>query len=142
MSPGEAPEVASCAACDAPLASATAKFCAECGTPVAPQEPPREKRKTVTLLFADVTGSTALGEQLDPETYRSVMGRYFSVSQEAVERHGGTVEKFVGDAVLAVFGVPEVREDDALRGVRAAAEVAAAVAALSEELVDGLGVAL
>ena len=72
-----------------------------------------ELRKTVTLLFTDVTGSTALGEQLDPEAYRGVMGRYFAVARAAVERHGGTVEKFVGDAVLAVFGVPEVREDDA-----------------------------
>lgn len=104
--------------------------------------PEREKRKTVTLLFTDVTGSTALGEQLDPEAYRAVMGRYFAVSREAVERHGGTVEKFVGDAVLAVFGVPEVREDDALRAVRAAAEVAAGVERLSQDLVRELGVEL
>jgi class 3 adenylate cyclase len=138
MSTGEA----SCAACGARLPSATAKFCPECGTPIDAPERPREKRKTVTLLFADVTGSTALGEQLDPEAYRSVMGRYFAVSREAVERHGGTVEKFVGDAVLAVFGVPEVREDDALRAVRAAAEVTTAIAALSEELTRGFGVSL
>jgi class 3 adenylate cyclase len=96
----------------------------------------------VTLLFTDVTGSTALGEQLDPEAYRSVMGRYFAVSRAAVERHGGLVEKFVGDAVLAVFGVPEVREDDALRAVRAAAEVAAGIDALSRELARELGVTL
>jgi class 3 adenylate cyclase len=96
----------------------------------------------VTLLFTDVTGSTALGEQLDPEAYRSVMGRYFAASRAAVERHGGLVEKFVGDAVLAVFGVPEVREDDALRAVRAAAEVAAGVDALSRELSRDLGVTL
>jgi class 3 adenylate cyclase len=96
----------------------------------------------VTLLFTDVTGSTALGEQLDPEAYRSVMGRYFAVSRAAVERHGGRVEKFVGDAVLAVFGVPEVHEDDALRAVRAAAEVAAGVDALSDELSRDLGVTL
>ena len=104
--------------------------------------PSREKRKTVTLLFTDVTGSTALGEQLDPEAYRSVMGRYFAASRTAVERHGGLVEKFVGDAVLAVFGVPEVREDDALRAVRAAIEVAAGVDALSRELSRDLGVTL
>lgn len=96
----------------------------------------------MTLLFTDVTGSTALGEQLDPEAYRSVMGRYFAVSRAAVERHGGTVEKFVGDAVLAVFGVPEVREDDAVRAVRAAAEVAAGVETLSQDLVRELGVNL
>ena len=75
---------------------------------------------TVTLLFTDVTGSTALGEQLDPEAYRGVMGRYFEVAREAVERHGGTVEKFVGDAVMAVFGSPVAYPDHPRRAVRAA----------------------
>ncbi len=113
----------------------------DCGTPVeAPST--REVRKTVTLLFTDVTGSTAMGEQLDPEAYRGVMGRYFEVARQAVERHGGTVEKFVGDAVLAVFGVPEVREDDALRAVRAAYELNVAIQALSEELDSSLGIRL
>jgi class 3 adenylate cyclase len=121
--------------------AAAAKFCPECGTQRA-VAPSREVRKTVTLLFTDVTGSTALGEQLDPESYRSVMGRYFAVSRAAVERHGGTVEKFVGDAVLAVFGVPDVREDDAVRAVRAAQELNQAVAELSEELTSTLGVRL
>ncbi|MBB6628713.1 AAA family ATPase [Nocardioides sp. KIGAM211] len=130
----------SCARCGTPL-TAGARFCASCGTPVAaPVE--RETRRTVTLLFTDVTGSTALGEQLDPEAYRGVMGRYFDAARTAVERHGGTVEKFVGDAVLAVFGVPEVHEDDALRAVRAAAELNAAVAALSERLAEEIGVRL
>ena len=118
-------EQVACPNCGAVLPG-QAKFCPECGTSVA--APEREVRKTVTLLFTDVTGSTALGEQLDPESYRSVMGRYFAVSRAAVERHGGTVEKFVGDAVLAVFGVPDVREDDALRAVRAAHELGHAVA--------------
>lgn len=132
----------SCRSCGTALPSPEARFCSGCGAPVEQAPQAREKRKTVTLLFTDVTGSTALGEQLDPEAYRSVMGRYFDVSRVAVERHGGLVEKFVGDAVLAVFGVPEVREDDALRAVRAAAEVAAGVAELSEELAHELGVAL
>ncbi len=96
----------------------------------------------VTLLFTDVTGSTAMGEKLDPEAYRGVMGRYFAAARAAVERHGGTVEKFVGDAVLAVFGVPEVHEDDALRAVRAAYELNDAVARLSDRLVGELDVRL
>jgi class 3 adenylate cyclase len=132
----------SCESCGTELPSPASRFCPDCGAPVVQATSSREKRKTVTLLFTDVTGSTALGEQLDPEAYRSVMGRYFAVSRAAVERHGGTVEKFVGDAVLAVFGVPEVREDDALRAVRAAADVAAAVTVLSDELVRDLDVAL
>jgi class 3 adenylate cyclase len=122
-----------CAACGVELPGAS-KFCPECGTPVS--HAGRETRRTVTLLFTDVTGSTAMGEQLDPEAYRSVMGRYFAAARTVVERHGGTVEKFVGDAVLAVFGVPEVHEDDALRAVRAAYELNDAVAEL------GLGLTL
>ncbi|MCW2767663.1 MAG: adenylate/guanylate cyclase [Nocardioides sp.] len=137
--PGGRSDVA-CENCGVTL-GATTKFCPECGTPIV-AAPPRETRKTVTLLFCDVTGSTAMGEQLDPEAYRGVMGRYFTVASEAVERHGGTVEKFVGDAVLAVFGVPEVREDDALRAVRAAHELNVGVAALSAELARSLGVEL
>ena len=133
------PEI-TCVQCSSPL-PANAKFCLECGTPVA-AAPEREVRKTVTLLFTDVTGSTAMGETLDPEAYRGVMGRYFDVARTAVERHGGTVEKFVGDAVLAVFGVPDVREDDALRAVRAAAELNAAVTELSTELATTHGVTL
>src|SRR4051794_11284356 len=94
-----------CSACGADLPT-TAKFCLECATPVS-GVPDRVSRRTVPLLFTDVTGSTAMGEQLDPETFRGVMGRYFEAARAAVERHGGTVEKFVGDAVLAVFGVPD-----------------------------------
>ncbi|MDX6358262.1 MAG: hypothetical protein QOH37_1316 [Nocardioidaceae bacterium] len=96
----------------------------------------------MTLLFTDVSGSTAMGEQLDPEAYRGVMGRYFDVARAAIERHGGTVEKFVGDAVLAVFGVPDVHEDDALRAVRAAHELNAEVLELADALRSELGVQL
>jgi class 3 adenylate cyclase/tetratricopeptide (TPR) repeat protein len=77
----------------------------------------------VTVLFCDVSGSTAFAESRDPEAVRAVMSRYFEVARAAIERHGGTVEKFIGDAVMAVFGVPTIREDDALRAVRAAQEL-------------------
>lgn len=93
-----------------------------------------EVRKTVTVVFTDVTGWTALGEDLDPESLRRVMSRYFDEMRRAVERHGGRVEKFIGDAVMAVFGIPSVREDDALRAVRAAAEMREQLEILNEEL--------
>ena len=118
-----------------------AKFCLERGTQV-PTAIDRESRRTVMLLFTDMSASTALGEQLDPEVYRGVMGRYFAIAPDAIEKHGGLVEKFVGDAVLAVFGVPGVHEDDALRAVRAADELTDAVAVLSEELQPERGVRL
>jgi class 3 adenylate cyclase/tetratricopeptide (TPR) repeat protein len=81
----------------------------------------------VTVVFCDVTGSTALGERLDPEPLRALLARYFERMKGAVERHGGSVEKFIGDAVMAVFGVPVVHEDDALRAVRAAVDMRAAL---------------
>src|SRR6478752_4429479 len=111
-----------CAACGHELPEG-AKFCLECGAPVAPAAAPREQRKTVTILFCDVAGSTELGESTDPEALRALLARYFVRMKEMVERHGGTVEKFVGDAVMAVFGVPVVHEDDALRACRAAVEM-------------------
>ena len=80
-------------------------------------------RKTVSVLFCDLADSTALGERLDPEPLREVMGSWYEAMRDAVERHGGTVEKFVGDAVMAVFGLPRAHEDDALRAVRAALEM-------------------
>src|SRR3954447_10513655 len=87
------------------------RFCGACGAELALVPTPRsESRKTVTLLFCDVVGSTALGERLDPETLRGVMTRYFDEMSAIIVRHGGTVEKFVGDAVMAVFGIPRVRE--------------------------------
>ena len=92
-----------------------------------------ETRRTVTVVFADVSGSTALGEQLDPEALRRVMERYFAEARTALERHGGTVEKFIGDAVVAVFGIPAAHEDDALRA-GAAREMQEALANLIADL--------
>jgi len=96
--------------------------CPHCGARLqAPSSP--DRRKTVTVLFCDVTGSTSLGESTDPEALRALLARYFGRMKTIVEHHGGTVEKFIGDAVMAVFGVPAAHEDDALRAVRAAAEM-------------------
>jgi class 3 adenylate cyclase len=84
-------------------------------------------RKLVTVLFCDLTGSTSIGERTDPEAFRALMNRYYETARRVLERHGGTVEKFVGDAVMAVFGIPVAREDDALRAMRAAVELRSAV---------------
>src|SRR5881398_1250884 len=99
-------------------------------------------RKTVTVLFCDVVGSTRLGESVDPETTRRVMLRYFDETRTVLERHGGTVEKFIGDAVMAVFGVPVVHEDDAVRAVRATSELRVAMQTLNEELAHDYGTTL
>jgi class 3 adenylate cyclase/tetratricopeptide (TPR) repeat protein len=101
-----------------------AKFCEECGGSFAAASArTQEQRKTVTVLFCDLAGSTELGESLDPERLRALLARYFEGMKAIVERHGGSVEKFIGDAVMAVFGVPVLHEDDALRAVRAAVEM-------------------
>ena len=111
------------------------KFCGECGSALAVGAASgRELRKLVTVVFCDITGSTALGEQLDPELVRRVLGRYFEEMRRTLERHGGTVEKFIGDAVMAVFGIPSLHEDDALRAIRAAAEMHERLAQLNEQL--------
>jgi class 3 adenylate cyclase/tetratricopeptide (TPR) repeat protein len=95
-------------------------FCPFCGAALAGPPRRREVRKVVTVLFCDITGSTELGERLDPEALRLLLARYFERMKAIVESHGGSVEKFIGDAVMAVFGVPTVHEDDALRALRAA----------------------
>src|SRR5438093_9818103 len=99
------------------------EFCPHCGAALPAAVPSGAHRKTVTVLVCDVTGSTALGESVDPEALRGLLARYFERMKAIVERHGGSVEKFIGDAVMAVFGVPVAHEDDALRAVRAAAEM-------------------
>jgi class 3 adenylate cyclase/tetratricopeptide (TPR) repeat protein len=119
-----------------------ARFCSNCGTELKSAGRAQEGlRKTVTVIFSDMVGSTALGEKLDPESFLNVMAAYYNAMRQAVEVHGGTVEKFIGDAVMAVFGVPRLHEDDALRAVRAAVEMQAALARLNDDLQE-LGVQL
>src|SRR2546423_7224064 len=113
------------------------RFCGQCGTVLHQATP--ERRKTATFLFCDVTGSTALGERLETEAVREVMLRYFDEMRAVIERHSGTVEKFIGDAVVAVFGVPVAHEDDALRAVRAAAQMLGRLEALNDEFESRFG---
>jgi class 3 adenylate cyclase/tetratricopeptide (TPR) repeat protein len=113
------------------------KFCPNCATPLAPAAA-REQRKTVTVLFCDVTGSTALGESTDPEALRALLARYFERMKAILEPHGASVEKFIGDAVMAVFGVPVTHEDDALRACRAAVEMRDALPELGVQARIGL----
>jgi class 3 adenylate cyclase/tetratricopeptide (TPR) repeat protein len=110
-----------CATCGHEAAEAF-RFCPECGAP-ATATPAREQRRTVTVLFCDVTGSTALGESNDPEAFRSLLARYFERMSGIVEAHGGSVGTFIGDAVMAVFGMPVANEDDALRACRSGLEM-------------------
>jgi class 3 adenylate cyclase/tetratricopeptide (TPR) repeat protein len=119
-----------------------ARFCMMCATPLGSGGLVEETRKVVTIVFADVTGSTAIGERLDPEAVRRVLTRFYASAREALERHGGTVEKFIGDAVMAVFGVPRVHEDDAIRGVRAAAELLEVMARMNADLAERYGAQL
>jgi class 3 adenylate cyclase/tetratricopeptide (TPR) repeat protein len=114
-----------------------ARFCDSCGAPLA-ATPERETRKTVTVLFCDIAGYTAAGERLDPEALRKLQSRYFDDARAALERHGAAVEKFIGDAVMAVFGIPQVHEDDALRAARAALELRDAVEQLGLEARIGI----
>jgi class 3 adenylate cyclase/tetratricopeptide (TPR) repeat protein len=132
--------VAACPNCGSENAEG-ANFCSVCGVKLRPSEA-AEVRKTVTIVFCDVTGSTELGERLDPESMRKVLARYFEAMRAALERHGGSVEKFIGDAVMAVFGIPQLHEDDALRAVRAAADMREALDDLNHELERDHGVRL
>jgi class 3 adenylate cyclase/tetratricopeptide (TPR) repeat protein len=138
------PLALACANCGAPLA-ATEKFCGECGTPVAeragptpmvaaPVEAPVAERRLVSVLFADLVGFTTLSESRDAEEVRDLLSRYFDTSRTLITRYGGTVEKFIGDAVMAVWGTPVAQEDDAERAVRAALDLVDAVAVLGEEV--------
>ena len=103
------------------------RFCGRCGGELGEASALRELRKVVTIVFCDLTGSTALGDGADPEALRGTMRAYYEQMRAILERHGGTVEKFVGDAVMAVFGVPVAHDEDALRAVRAGFEMRSAV---------------
>jgi class 3 adenylate cyclase/tetratricopeptide (TPR) repeat protein len=115
---------AACPTCGA-VVQPGSRFCASCGTPLEPAG--SEERKVATIVFADVIGSTDLGEQLDPERLRAVLQEYFGEMSRVIAAWGGTVEKYIGDAVVAVFGVPVAREDDATRALHAATEMLAAL---------------
>ena len=130
-----------CAACGSEQLS-TAAFCSTCGTALHDDgrrglgADERHERRVVTVLFADLAGSTALGAQLDPEEVRELQGELFSVLHTEVERFGGTTEKFIGDAILAVFGIPQTHEDDAERAVRAALAAHDQFAAFADRVRD------
>jgi class 3 adenylate cyclase/tetratricopeptide (TPR) repeat protein len=143
------PVQAGCSGCGAPLVSG-AKFCMECGRPASGEQraeprttPPSTQsvaeRRVTSVLFGDLVGFTPMAESRDPEEVREILSRYFAEARTVVERYGGTVEKFIGDAVMAVWGVPVAHEDDAERAVRAGLDLVAEVIALGEELgVTGL----
>jgi class 3 adenylate cyclase/tetratricopeptide (TPR) repeat protein len=117
----------------------SAAFCSSCGTALGEQPEAvgdRQERRVVTVLFADLAGSTALGERLDPEDVRELQGELFELINTEVERYGGTTEKFAGDAVLAVFGIPQAHEDDAERAVRTALAVRDAFGAFTERVLQ------
>jgi len=118
------------------------RLCGFCGTALVVELPAQERRKTVTVFFSDLKGSTNLGEALDSESLREVMIRYFDEMRAILEHHGGRVEKYIGDAIMAVFGLPVVHEDDALRAVRAALATKEALAGLNAELQERWGVQL
>jgi class 3 adenylate cyclase/tetratricopeptide (TPR) repeat protein len=132
LSPEQGNAMNRCLKCVVQL-SAEARFCHACGTAVSVVVV-RELRKTITVLFCDVKGSTGLGERLQPETFREVFTRYFETARLVLEAHGGTVYPQIGDGILAVFGVPKLHEDDALRAVRAAVEMREALSNLNQDL--------
>jgi class 3 adenylate cyclase/tetratricopeptide (TPR) repeat protein len=119
-----------------------ARVCGMCGAALRLDEAVGEVHREVTLVTSDLKGSTALGERLDPEALREVLNRYFAVMRAVFESHGGTIEKIIGDAIVAVFGLPFRHEDDPLRAVEAAAESQRALATLNDELEQGWNVRL
>jgi class 3 adenylate cyclase/tetratricopeptide (TPR) repeat protein len=128
-----------CGVCATPNAPGT-KFCGECGSPITSEpaaevarDTPSAERRLVSVLFADLVGFTTISESRDPEEVRELLTSYFDTCRRLIDRYGGTVEKFIGDAVMAVWGAPVAKEDDAERAVRAALDLTAAVAALGEE---------
>ena len=130
-----------CESCGAELPH-EARFCPSCGTRVPPAAPPGEERKLVTVLFADLVGSTALGARLDPEHLGEVTDAFFGAMRQEIERQGGTVEKFIGDAVMAVFGVPVAHEDDPTRALLAALRMQQRLTDLNRTLEPLHGLAL
>ena len=121
------------------------RLCGYCGAPLAapaPALPPREVRRTVTIIFCDLKGSTELGESLDTEVLHEVKERYFQAMAAEITRHGGKIEKYIGDAIMAVFGLPQLHEDDALRALRAAQGMREALKSVNVELKERYGVEL
>jgi class 3 adenylate cyclase/predicted ATPase len=133
--------VEACPSCGAETSVGT-RFCAACGHRLDRPSAREEERKLVTVLFADLTGSTALGEQLDPERLRTLLSEYFGAMASVIESQGGVVEKFIGDAVMAVFGIPAGHEDDAERALRAALGMQARLQELNAEIAARHGVEL
>src|SRR2546428_7465299 len=119
-----------CPQCSAAI-PAGARFCPACGAALGDRT--LEERKLVTVLFADITGSTTLGERFDPERWRVLLQRFFSVMTSTIEAWGGTVQKVIGDSGMATLGVPLVREDDAERALRAACQMPARLAEPDKE---------
>jgi class 3 adenylate cyclase/tetratricopeptide (TPR) repeat protein len=118
------------------------RLCGYCGAKLDPDEAPQAARRLVTIVFCDLAGSTSLGETLDSESLPALMTRYFDEMRRVLESHGGGVEKYIGDAVMAVFGMPVVREDDALRALAAADGMRGALERLNDELEESWGVRL
>jgi class 3 adenylate cyclase/tetratricopeptide (TPR) repeat protein len=134
--------VQSCKHCGEQVPDGYAR-CGYCGESLSDESgPPPEIRRTVTIVTSDLMGSTALGEKLDPESLREILTLYFDEMRSVLESHGGTIEKIIGDAIVAVFGLPVEREDDPLRAVKAAAETQSASAVLNEQLDRRWGVRL
>src|SRR5437667_1038315 len=118
------------------------KFCGACGAELdAAVAPAREERKVITVLFADLVGFTSRAEKLDPEDVRAMLSPYYARLRHELERYGGTVEKFIGDAVIALFGAPVAHEDDAGRAIRAALAIRAWIAEVEDGLQMRIGIA-